>query len=219
MTDGPIRVLLVDDHALVSEALGERLNAEPDLEVVGTAANAHEALAIASAQPVDLVLMDVDMPGMSCFDAASRLNDLSPGVRLVFLSAHWQDHYIQQALRVKAAGYLTKAESPRQVIQAVRRIARGEMIFSPEVRSRIIIGPDGPDVPDDRRTRLSTLSPRELEVLGYIAQGMSKRRIAGTMFVSVKTVASHTSNIMSKLEIHDRVELARFAIREGLSEP
>lgn len=209
-----VKIMLVDDHALLLESLAMRLRAESNLEIIATAANADEALEKIRTQCPDVLLMDIDMPGMSCFDAAKRIMMLDQGIKVVFLSAHWNDHYIEQAIAGNAHGYLTKSESPRMLIDAIKRIAAGETVYSSDVESRIIGQRQGSD--DQPRTRLSKLSPREKEVLCYIAQSLSRRDIAKTMHISDKTVAAHTSSIMSKLDLHDRVELARFAIREGM---
>jgi len=120
-----IRVMLVDDHALVRGALGERLGREPDLNVVGTAGSADEALEIAPAAAPDVVLMDIDMPGRTCFDAAQALMAAAPRLRVIFLSAFLHDWYIEQAMLMKAGGYLTKSETPEVVIEAIRAVSGG----------------------------------------------------------------------------------------------
>jgi DNA-binding NarL/FixJ family response regulator len=213
-----IRILLVDDHALLRESLGQLLGSEPDLEIVATASNADEAVRRAVETKPDILLMDIDMPGLICFDAADQILRMVDNVRIIFLSAFFHDHYIQQALRVKARGYITKSEPPEKVVEAVRQVADGRVCFSPEVRARLVAGADGVTLGGSEQTRAATLSEREHEVLRYLARGMSKKEIATTMHVSVKTVEGHAQKVMDKLDIHDRVELARFAIREGLAE-
>ena len=214
-----LKILLVDDHALLRETLAHRLSAEDDLEVIGTAVDAQGAVDCVAHLTPDVVLMDINMPGMSCFDAADRIRRQLPGTRIVFLSAYWNDGLIEQALRHNAAGYITKNESPARVVEALRQIARGNTFFSDEVRSRLTIGVKGPEVAGRDATRLETLTQREMDVLRCIAQGLSKKDIAHLLHISPKTVAAHSSNIMAKLDIHDRVGLARFAIREGLMSP
>ncbi len=216
--NGTIRILIVDDHALVRGALSERVQREPDLEVVGNAGNAGDAIALALDCGPDIILMDIDMPGMICFDAAREIAALRPETRVIFLSAFLHDWYIQQALQVKARGYLTKREPPEKVIAAVREVASGGAYFSEEVRSRIVVDSDGATLGEDSHSLVSTLTTREVEVLRYIARGLSKKEIASIMHISAKTVDKHSTNLMSKLKIHDRVELARYAIREGLAE-
>ncbi len=210
-----ITILLVDDHALVRGALADRLNHEPGLVVVGSTASADGAIRIATESHIDIILMDIDMPGLNCFEAAKRIGVICPKTRVIFLSAFKHDRYIEQALEVKAHGYLTKREPPESVVAAIREVAAGGAYFSKEVQSRIIVDETGANLP---RSRLSKLTPRELEVLQYIARGYGKREIGSIMKLSTKTIENHTTSLMGKLNIHDRVELARFAIREGLAE-
>lgn len=213
--DHKITILLVDDHALVRGAIAERLGREPDLAVVGSAASADEAICKATEVRVDIILMDIDMPGLNSFEAARRLRTIRPETRIIFLSAHTQDRYIEQALDVKAHGYLTKREPPERVVSAIREVAAGGASFSEEVQSRIIVDETGAKLP---RSRLSKLTPREMEVLHYIARGYGKREIGKIMSLATKTVDNHTTSLMNKLSIHDRVDLTRFALREGLAE-
>jgi DNA-binding NarL/FixJ family response regulator len=216
--NGEIRVLIVDDHDLVRVALSERLQREPNLRVVGSAGTADEAIEKVIEYEPDVVLMDIDMPGLICFDAAKQINAINPETRIIFLSAFSHDRYIQQALAVKARGYLTKCEPPATVVAAIMEVMSGGAYFSEEVRARIVVHKKGALLSSDVRSRASTLTEREVEVLRYVARGLAKKEIARTMHISVKTVDRHSANIMNKLEIHDRVELARFAIREGLAE-
>lgn len=215
-----LKLVLVDDHAMVQEALGQQLKREADMEVVGTANNAEEAIdVVLEAQP-DVVLMDIDMPGLVSFDAVRRIGTLAPKVKVVFLSAFTHDQYIQQALRVKARGYVAKSEPLEKVVDAVRTVAKGGTFFSKRVRERMTVDTDGVGLAGgEKATRSASLSDRELEVLRYVASGLSKKEIASTMHLSVKTVENHCTNLMTKLDIHDRVELARFAIREGVVQP
>ena len=213
-----ISLLLVDDHTLLRKMLGDRLENEPDMAVVGTVGNADDAVTEAIKLKPDIIMMDIDMPGLACFDAARMIGAQCPNTRIIFLSAFFNDRYVEQALAVEAAGYLTKSEPPESVVSAVRAAASGRSYFSPQVQSRIVVGSNGTRLAPKKRSRVSTLTERELEVLRYVARGMSKKRIAKTMHISAKTVNNHTTHVMAKLDIHDRVELARFAIREGLAE-
>jgi DNA-binding NarL/FixJ family response regulator len=213
------RILIVDDHALVRDMLSQRLAQEPDLEVVGTAQHAGEALDLTMRLRPDMVVLDIDMPGLSAFDAAQRIRDESPKTRVFFLSGYVQDGYIAQALQVRARGYATKGGTPDSLLVCMRKVLKGGTCFCPEVRSRLEITADGPRLAAGFRTRVQLLTPREIEVLGYLARGLSKKEIARTASLSVKTVDQHCTHLMRKLDIHDRVELARFAIREGLIGP
>ncbi len=216
--DKVITILLVDDHALLRETLRTRLDAEEDLRVVGTANQADHAVDKVSQYRPDVVLMDIDMPGKSCFAAAQEIKRTSPDTSIVFLSAFFHDRYIDSALEAQASGYLTKDESPTTIIDAIRATSSGVAYFSPKVQSRILIDSRGARLADAGQSRASALTARELEVLRYVARGLPKKEIAVTMNLSVKTVSRHVENLMNKLQIHDRVELTRFAIREGLAE-
>lgn len=207
---------MVDDHELVRAAVSDFLDRHADLSVVGQANTGADALVQQAALQPDLVLMDINMPGISPFDAAKKMKAQQPSLHIVFLSGYFNDQYIEQALDANATGYLTKTESPDVLVNAIRKAVQGESCFSPEVSERMIDESRG-----DRRqgrTRFSMLSPRELEVLGYIAQGLAKKDIASELQISVKTVENHSNSLMTKLSIHDRVKLTRFAIREGLVE-
>lgn len=214
-----IRVLLVDDHALLRETLRDRLEAEPDLTVVGTAGRAEDALQALDALRPDVVLLDIDMPGQSCFEAARLIRERLPTARVVFLSAFFHDRYIESALEAQAAGYVTKDESPDVVVRAVRSAAEDVAYFSPKVSARLVVDTHGLALAAGSHSRSSLLTSRELEVLRHLSRGLSKKEIAGLLGLSTKTVGRHAENLMAKLDIHDRVELARFAIREGLAEP
>lgn len=214
----PISILLADDHAMVRRMLENRLEAELDMTVVASVGDAEEAAAEAIRRKPDIVLMDIDMPGMLCFEAASRIQTLSPATRVVFLSAFFHDRYVEQAIDVQAWGYITKSETEESIIRAIRNVSSGTAYFSPEVQARIVVDFHGARLARRGRSRAATLTDREAEVLRYLARGMSKKEIARTMHISVNTVNRHTTALMTKLGIHDRVELARFAIREGLVE-
>ena len=213
-----IRILVVDDHAIVREMLQERLHREPQFTVVAVAAAAAEAIEQVFEHHPDIVLMDIDMPGLNSFDAARRIMTFRPGTRIIFFTAHLRDHYIEEALRVGAFGYLTKAESTERLVTAIREVVDNRTYFSESVRRRIVVDVDRTRLRTSPRSRASTLTKRELEVLGYVAQGLAKKEIARMMHLSTKTVDKHCSNLMTKLDVHDRVELARFAIREQLVE-
>lgn len=218
---GQQKVLLVDDHTLMRETLRDRINQEHDLDVVGTAASADEAVKLAGEWSPNVVVMDIDMPGRLCFDAACDIVAMSPNVRMVYLSAFFSDRYIRDALAAHAVSYLTKDESPEVVITAIRQAAQGLSYFSPSVRDRLVIGPHNKITLEDDgspATKADILTRRELEMLRYLARGMSKKEIAATIHRSYGTVDKHVEKLMNKLDIHDRVELARFAIREGLAE-
>ncbi len=213
-----ITVMLVDDHAMVRSMLRDRLELEPDLAVVAAVGTADEAVAEAPRLRPDVILMDIDMPGMVCFEAAKQITAQHPDTRIIFLSAFFHDRYIEEALKVKAWGYITKSEPEQTVVQAVRNVHSGVTYFSPEVQGRLVVDSKGPRLAQQAVSRVSTLTEREMEILRYLARGLSKKEIAQKVHISVNTVNRHTSSVMNKLDIHDRVDLARFAIREGVAE-
>jgi DNA-binding NarL/FixJ family response regulator len=217
--NGNIRILLVDDHALVRAALCERLGRQPGFEMVGSVGAAEEAINLAFEAKPDVVLMDIDMPGLSCFDAARRIAAVCPQIRFIFFSGFLTDRYIEQVLEVHARGYLTKQEPPETVVAAIRKVAAGGVFFSDEVQDRIVVDSHGARLSQAPDSPVSLLTPREREIIRYIARGLAKKEIAGIMHISAKTVDRHCANLMAKLDIHDRVELTLFAIREGLAEP
>lgn len=214
----PISVLLVDDHASVREALACRLKEEPDLVVAGFAADADDAIGKTTSLSPDVVLMDIDMPGRACFDAAKTMLVLSPKTAVVFLSGFTNDRYIEQAMEAGAAGYVAKREAVAAVILAIRKAASGSTYYSPEIQARLVFGPRGAGLVPKTEVRANQLTQRELEVLRYVTRGLCKKDLAQTMHISVHTAHRHITSIMKKLNVHDRVNLVRYAIREGLAE-
>jgi len=213
-----VKVLLADDHTLVRRAVARLLDDAPNLTVVAEVGNADDAIAAALRFSPDIVVLDIDMPGIASFDAARTIRSRVANARIIFLSAFTHDRYIEAALACGALAYLSKNEPPETVIKAIRSVAAGQCYFSPEVQARLVIDSGGIRLAHESVSRAGTLTNREMEVLRYIARGMSKKEIAKTMHLSVKTVENHSASIMSRLDIHDRVELTRFAIREGLIE-
>jgi len=212
-----ISVLLADDHVLVRDMLRERLTRE-GMSIVGLASSGDHAIELAATHLPDVAVLDIDMPGISAFSAARQVREVSPATRVLFLSAFVHDRYVNQALAVEASGYLTKAESPESIVEAIRKVHNGRTSFSPAVMERIVIDPVGARLGNGTKARFDLLTEREREVLGYVARGLPQKQIARLAGISVKTVQHHVTHLMDKLEIHDRVELTRFAIREGLVE-
>lgn len=213
-----IRILLVDDHALVRDALVGQLSQHVEFEVVGTASDAGEAMEVAFRVEPDVIVMDIDMPGVICFDAAERIMSRLKAVKILFLSAFFHDHYIEKALKTGASGYLHKSEPVETLAMAIREVAMGGRYFSEEIRARVVRKDGKMSLDQGAKMRARTLTDREIEVLRYLARGLSKKEVGGLMHLSTKTIESHSSRIMEKLDIHDRVELTRYAIREGLAE-
>ncbi|MGB9626598.1 MAG: response regulator, partial [Phycisphaerae bacterium] len=169
-----VSILIVDDHESIRQLLKDRLSAEPDMTVVSHVDNAEAAVIEAIEHKPDVILMDIDMPGLSAFDAAARITARCPNSRVLFLTAFVKDRYIESALAVQAWGYVTKTEPPEAVIKAIRDVSRGFAYFSREVQSRLVVDSKGVRLAERGQTLASTLTPREREVLCYLAQGRSK---------------------------------------------
>jgi DNA-binding NarL/FixJ family response regulator len=216
----PLRILLADDHAVLLESISDRLEREEDFEVVSRVHTADDAVRLAQELKPDVVVLDIDLPGQASFDAARQIKTDKPETHVIYLSAFSNDRYIEDALQSGCSGYLTKDESMETVITAIRSAVTNGAYYSPKVRERLVVDPEkGLTLEGAGATKASSLSARELEVLRYLAQGMSKKEVATKLHRSIKTIDKHVENLMRKLEIHDRVELARYAIREGLIEP
>lgn len=215
--DKKTTIVIADDHAMVRDTLAGWLTGVPDFQILAVVKDGDAAISAAVRSQPDIVVLDIDMPGIQAFDAAKTIKIRSASTKIIFLSAFCHDSYIEQALLAGALAYVTKSEAPGSLENAIRAVAAGGVYFSPDVQSRIIVDVDGPRLTQGAiRTRTSTLTARELEVLRYLSSGRSKKEIADTMTLSVGTVNNHAANLMRKLDIHDRVELTRFAIREGL---
>lgn len=226
MADRKIRILCVDDHGTLVDGLRMRLEQTDDLEFVGRLPAADDLIPTVLDLRPDIVLLDIEMPGADPFDAARELQKQCPETRLIFFSAYVKDRYIDAATNAGAWGYLSKSDEPGDIIEAIRQVASGQFSFSPSVQARLRDSADanratdeGDTSTDDVSARLGTLSSRELQVLRLIAKGHSRNEIAALVHRSPKTIDSHRISIMKKLDIHNRVDLARFAIREGLVEP
>jgi len=212
------RVLVADDHAIFRGGLARILDAEPDLRVVGQAETGQQAVELALAGQVDLALLDVAMPRMTGLQAAKDITERSSSVRVLLLSMHDNEQYVFQALRAGASGYVLKTAAESDVVNACRAAMRGEPFLMPTavravVRDYIERARDGEVVEDE------VLTTRELEVAKLIGEGHSTREIAEALVVSEKTVERHRTKIFQKLGLHDRVAVARWAIRRGLVEP
>jgi DNA-binding NarL/FixJ family response regulator len=214
-----LRIVIVDDHALVLESLARRIGDEPDMNVVGTAATGEEGLRQILEHMPDVAVLDVDLPGRSAFDIAADIAAKKNNVKVLFLSGHVSDVFVEQSVRVKSFGYLLKGEPAATLIDGIRQVAAGEVVFSREVSDRLVFDPRQQQYVARTESPISSLTNRQLEVLRHLARGSSVKEVAKTMRLSEKSVDSHKYRIMHKLGIHDRVELARFAIREGLTLP
>ncbi|AZM89851.1 MULTISPECIES: response regulator [Streptomyces] len=217
----PIRVMIADDQVMVRQGFTVLLNAEPDIEVVGQAIDGADAVAKAGELTPDVVLMDIRMPGMGGIEATSVLTG-TPGslVKVLVLTTFDLDEYVYEALRAGASGFLLKDASADQLAEAVRVVAAGEALLSPNITKRLItefsrLG--APRAPS--RARIEELTERETEVLSLIAQGLSNGEIATHLVVAEQTVKTHVGRILVKLGLRDRTQAAVFAYETGLVRP
>ena len=214
----PVRVLCVDDHAFLAEGIKTRLSLEDDMEVVGWIESADDLAGHVRRTAADIVLLDIEMPGADSFEVLRDLKRTHAETRVIMFSAFVRDHYIDAAVEAGAWGYVSKSDTPTSVVNAIRQVSRGELGFGPKVLQRCRPRNRANDRGTEPSSRLGQLSPRELGILRLIGRGMSRTDIAEAIHRSPKTVDNHRASIMAKLRIHDRVELARYALREGLAE-
>jgi DNA-binding NarL/FixJ family response regulator len=208
-----IRVVLADDHALVRAGMRSLLNGMSHVEVVGEAASGEEALELAARENPDVVLMDIAMKGISGLDAAARMRERLPEVRVVILSMHAGEEYVLQALRAGAVGYLLKDAATGELELAIRSVMRGESWFSPAVSRQVV---EGYVQRVGGESAAEVLTARQREVLRLVAGGKSTKEIAFDLNLSVKTVETHRAQIMERLGIRDVAGLVRYALRTGL---
>ncbi|MBE7464350.1 MAG: response regulator transcription factor [Planctomycetes bacterium] len=209
----PIRILLADDHPLVREGLIACLARDEGIRVVGEAASGEAALREAERLRPDVVLLDITMPGLNGIQATRKLKELLPSVRILLLTMHNNKEYILEGLRAGADGYALKDAAPRELIEAVRTVHRGERFFSSSVLEILAEAGVSSDEPVGAG---GALSARETQVLGQIAEGLSNKEIAAKLGVSVRTIEKHRERIMRKLEIHSTAGLTKYAIAHGL---
>ena len=212
----PIQCIIVDDHTLFRDGLKRVLESEGDIQVVGEASNASEAVEKVRELQPDVVLMDIGMPGMSSFEAARIITRESSGTRLMFLTMYEDEEYLLQCLDVGASGYILKDAPGPKLIGAVREVSQGRKYLSPQVLGKLVddlrARSQGPQIV----SRSSTLTPREREVVKLIAEGNSVKEIAALLGLSVKTIEAHKFNLMRKLNIHNKAQLVTYAIQKKI---
>jgi len=214
-----VRVAIVDDDALVRAGLRMILGGDPGIDVVGEAADGHEGLALVERERPDVVLMDIRMPRLDGLAAARRLTERGSPTRVIVLTTFDTDEMVLTALRHGAAGFLLKDTPPEDLVQAVRRVARGEPMLSPSVTAQLIAAVAQP--PDDgrersARERLARLTDREREVAIAVGRGLSNAEIARELYMGVATVKTHVGHLFAKLEVANRVQIARCVHDAGL---
>lgn len=214
-----IAILLAEDHLVVREGLRVLLESEADLQVIGEAGTGRDAVRMARDLRPDVVVMDIAMPGLNGLEATRLILKEAPGSRVLILSAHGDEGYLEQAVSLGAAGFLLKQESAHVLSEAIRRIAKGAACFS-QALSRRVGEPLGA-VPDPSRAkprRRASLTSREVEVLQLIAEGRANKQIAAELGISVKTVEKHRQRLMARLGIHETASLTRYAVAAGIIE-
>jgi two-component system response regulator NreC len=214
MSDTLIRVLIVDDHAVVRSGLRKVLESEADIEVVGEAGDAKHAVFETRAQKPDVVLMDVVMPGKSGIEATPEVLQDAPEAKVLILSMQDDPNYVREAFAAGAAGYILKEAADTDVVAAVREVASGGRYVHPTLGARMVDA----DAEERKRAENDPLSDRERDVLRLLALGHTNQEISEKLFVSVRTAETHRAHIMQKLRLSTRAELVRYALEHGLLE-
>jgi len=214
-----IRVLIADDHAIVRDGLQQLLRNRQDMEVAGEAEDGHQALERAKTLRPDVVLLDIAMPRLSGIEVIGLIREAVPDSQIVVLSMHAKETYVQQALAAGALGYVLKASPSQDILDAIRAARRGEYFLSSRLQAEVIgkylKAQQG--IPSVRSYDL--LSEREQQVFRLVAQGRSTNQIADILCVSPKTVEKHRTSLMNKLNVHDRLDLLKYAIKIGIVDP
>jgi len=214
-----ITVLLADDHTVVREGLRALLKAEADLAVVGEAYNGRLAVELTKKLHPAVVVRDLAMPQLNGLEATRQILRTVPATKVLILSAHSDDEYVERVIAVGAAGYLLKQSSAHILAQAIRAVEKGRPVFSPAIAKRL--GDEGGKLRVQRNTpgrRRSLLTSREEEVLQLVAEGAANKQVAAELGISIKTVEKHRQHLMDKLNIHDTAGLTRYAIAAGIIE-
>jgi DNA-binding NarL/FixJ family response regulator len=209
----PIRVLVVDDHAIVREGICSLLARRKDIQVVGEAADGKRAIdAVAQCDP-DVVLMDIQMPGLNGLEATREIHKRFPSTRILVLTQHESKEYVVPLLHAGAVGYITKTARARELIDAIRAVYEQGAYLTPHITPAVVTAVAESA---DAKEEPPLLTEREIEVLRLVAEGLSSREIAERLSISVKTVDTHRANIMEKVGVHNTAELVKYAIRRGL---
>jgi len=213
-----ISVLLVDDHAMVREALAAVINAECDLQIVGQASNGREGCEKAVKLKPQVVLLDVSMPDFGGIEAAQRIRASVKDVGIIMLTAHEEDPYVERALEAKVDGYLSKKSAAATLPQAIRDVASGRRVYDPSVQRKLAQYEKENPPGQLRKKNSEKLTARETEVLKLVAEGNANKQTADKLGISIKTVEKHRQNVMEKLRVHDTAGLTRYAVQAGLVE-
>jgi DNA-binding NarL/FixJ family response regulator len=211
-----IRVLVADDHAIIREGLGVMLGNQPDMEVVGVAADGREAIRLVDEQEPDVAIIDISMPELNGIEAIQQLLPRHPHMKVIVLSIHATKPYVYRSLKAGAKGYLLKETAGLEVVQAVRAVVRGERYLSQRIAD-LLTDVSFRDVePSMQSSPLEQLSPREREILQLVAEGKTSQEIAERLYISPKTVDTYRSRLMHKIGVEDMAGLIKFAIQHGV---
>jgi DNA-binding NarL/FixJ family response regulator len=215
----PITVLLADDHMIVREGMLALLNQETDIQIVGEAENGRQAVALSATLTPNVVVMDIAMPLLNGLEATRQILHTAPTTRVLILSAHGDDAYVEQAMALGAAGYLIKQTAAHVLAVAIREVCKGKRFFSPSVSSRRYHHQRKAKALGEKpKQNAAHLTSREMEVLQLIAEGKANKETADELHISIKTVEKHRQKVMEKLNIHDTASLTRYAISAGIIE-
>ncbi|HLY63264.1 MAG TPA: response regulator transcription factor [Terriglobia bacterium] len=216
--DMPLRILLADDHEIVRRGLRAVLEAEPGWEVTGEAANGLEAVEKAERDKPDVVLMDISMPELNGLEAARRIRRNLPAVEVLFLTMHESEQMIREAIDAGGRGFLLKADAGYELVPAVKTVTRHKHFFSPKIRAMGFSSAHGESLPNacEPRAHSGKLTSREREVVQLLAEGKSTKQVATSLRITLKTAATHRTNILRKLGLHSIAEIVRYAIRNGI---
>jgi len=209
------KLLLVDDHEIIRSGLRMLFLAEPDMEIVGEAGSGAEALDAVDELNPDVVIMDVSMPGMTGIEATRRIKNTHPDVAVLALTMYESEQYFFEMLEAGASGYVPKRAAADDLVSAIRVVSQGNVFLYPSMAKLLVSDFLQRDDVEDEASK-TPLTPREREVLTYIAEGYTNREIAEALVISIKTVDRHRENIMRKLDLHNRVALVKYAIEKGL---
>jgi DNA-binding NarL/FixJ family response regulator len=210
------KVLLVDDHPLFREGIRALLSAESDIEVVGEASDGKQAIDLAGKLSPDIIVMDLVMPGMNGMQAAQQLHDQYPNIKVLILSMYDDDEYIRQILKAGASGYVLKRAASDDLLRAIREVEKGGSALHPTVAAKLIKDYVRRTKSSEEGDSGSALTARESEVLKLVAEGHTNKQIADILGLGRKTVDSHRTNIMRKLDMHDVTALVKYALKRGL---
>jgi DNA-binding NarL/FixJ family response regulator len=213
-----IRILLADDHTILRAGLRMMLNVQPDIEVVGEASDGRQALAEALRLQPDVVLMDITMPEMNGIEATRQIKRSLESTRVLILTMHENEEYLFQVLRAGASGYILKEAADTELISAIRVVFSGRFYMSPSAQTMMVGDYLLRVRSGEERDSYSALTEREREILKLVAEGLTNNQIAERLYISPKTVDTHRTHIMDKLNLHSRAELVKYAMRRGLLE-